>query len=78
MIKTLKEIINYKLIDTETIDITVGTITLLLIVLIGTSLLLKAIRIIVTRKLPKEDKNKFISFFNLFATQFLFLLLFLH
>lgn len=64
MIKTLKEIINYKLLDTNTIDITVGTISLLLIVLVGTSLLLKGIRIVVTRKLPEEDKNKFISFFQ--------------
>lgn len=64
MLKTLKDIINYKLLDTDSIDITVGTISLLLIVLVGTSLLLKGIRIIVTRKLPNEDKNKFISFFQ--------------
>lgn len=64
MLKTLKEIINYKLLDTDSINITVGTIVLLLVVLVGTSLLLKAIRILITRKLPNEDKNKFISFFQ--------------
>ncbi|WP_445710726.1 mechanosensitive ion channel family protein [Flavobacterium sp.] len=64
MLKAINEIINFKIIDTDTIDITVGTISLLIIVLVVTSLVLKAIRIIVTRKLPKEDKNKFISFFQ--------------
>ena len=64
MLETFNEIINYKLIDTKSIDFTVGTIGLLIIVLVATSLLLKAIRILVTRKLPNEDKNKFISFFQ--------------
>jgi len=64
MLETFKEIINFKLIDTDSIDITIGTLVLLLIVLIFTSVLLKLIRVVVTRKLPLEDKNKFISFFQ--------------
>ncbi|WP_165396041.1 mechanosensitive ion channel family protein [Flavobacterium sp. J27] len=62
--ETLKKIINFKLIDTDSIDITVGTVALLLVVLILTSFLLKVVRIVVTRKLPLEDKNRFISFFQ--------------
>ncbi|MBF02916.1 MAG: mechanosensitive ion channel protein MscS [Flavobacterium sp.] len=62
--ETFRKIINFKLIDTDTIDITVGTFALLLIVLILTSFLLKLIRMVVTRKLPLEDKNRFISFFQ--------------
>ncbi|VXC22825.1 Mechanosensitive ion channel protein MscS [Flavobacterium sp. 9AF] len=64
MFETFKEIINFKLIDTDSIDITIGTVALLLIVLLITSLLLKLVRIIVTKKLPLEDKNRFIGFFQ--------------
>jgi small-conductance mechanosensitive channel len=64
MIETIKEILNFKIIDGKDIDITIGTITLLVVVLITTGLILKAIRIFLTRKLPKEEKNKFISFFQ--------------
>ena len=64
MLKTFKEIINFKLIDTDSIDITIGTVALLLIVLVLTSVILKLVRVIATRKLPLEDKNKFISFFQ--------------
>ncbi|WP_430400296.1 mechanosensitive ion channel family protein [Flavobacterium sp.] len=64
MIETIKEILNFKIIDGKEIDITIGTITLLVVVLITTGLILKAIRIFLTRKLPKEEKNKFISFFQ--------------
>jgi small-conductance mechanosensitive channel len=64
MIETIKEILNFKIIDGKEIDITIGTIALLVVVLITTGLILKAIRIFLTRKLPKEEKNKFISFFQ--------------
>ena len=64
MLEKIKEIINFKLLDTDSIDITLGTVVLLLIVLVFTSVILKIIRIVATRKLPVEDKNKFISFFQ--------------
>lgn len=64
MINTIKQILEYKLIDSKSIDITIGNIVLLVVVLIATSLILKLIRIIITRKLPLEDKYKFISFFQ--------------
>lgn len=64
MLEKIKEIINFKLLDTDSIDITLGTVVLLFIVLVFTSVILKVIRIVATRKLPVEDKNKFISFFQ--------------
>ncbi len=64
MLEKIKEIINFKLLDTDSIDITLGTVVLLLIVLVFTSVILKVIRVVATRKLPVEDKNKFISFFQ--------------
>ncbi|NHN25077.1 mechanosensitive ion channel [Flavobacterium jejuense] len=64
MLETLKNILNFKLLDTDSIDITVGTVALLLIVLVLTSVILKLVRVVFTRKLPLEDKNKFISFFQ--------------
>lgn len=64
MLETLKDILNFKLLDTDSIDITVGTFTLLLVVLVLTSVILKLVRVVFTRKLPLEDRNKFISFFQ--------------
>lgn len=64
MLETLKNVLNFKILDTDSIDITVGTVALLLIVLVLTSVILKLIRVVFTRKLPLEDKNKFISFFQ--------------
>lgn len=64
MLKTLKNVLNFKILDTDSIDITLGTVALLLIVLILTSVILKLVRLVFTRKLPLEDKNKFISFFQ--------------
>lgn len=60
----LLEVFNFKLIDTDKIDFTVGTILILIISLVLTSLLLRVIRLFLTRKLPLQDKYKFISFFK--------------
>ncbi|WP_264558107.1 mechanosensitive ion channel family protein [Flavobacterium sp. N2270] len=64
MIETIKELLNYKLIDTDNVDIRVSTFVILFLVLIITAALLRFIRVVATRKLPLEDKNKFISFFQ--------------
>ncbi len=64
MIETIKEILNYKLIDTDNIQISVSTFVILFLVLMITAALLRFIRVVATRKLPLEDKNKFISFFQ--------------
>lgn len=64
MIKEIVEILKFKLIDGKSIDFTIGNLLVLFIALIGTSIILKLIRKIVTRKLPLEDKNKFVSVFQ--------------
>ena len=64
MIETIKEILNYKLIDTDNVQISVSTFVILFIVLFITAVLLRFVRVFATRKLPLEDKNKFISFFQ--------------
>lgn len=61
---TLKDFLSYKLLDTETIHITIATFLILLVVLILVTYLLKFIHRLVTKKLPGEDKNKFESIFN--------------
>ena len=63
MFETIQEILNYK-IGIGEIGIKVSTLVLLLIVLIITSIVLRFIRVVATRKLPLEDKYKFISFFQ--------------
>lgn len=64
MIENIKEILNYKLIDTDNVQISVSTFVILFIVLFITAVLLRFVRVFATRKLPLEDKNKFISFFQ--------------
>ncbi|EAZ95834.1 putative efflux protein [Flavobacteria bacterium BAL38] len=64
MLKQILEILKFKLIDTKTIDFTVANLLLLIFVLFVTTIVLKFIRKIVTRKLPLEDSNKFISVFQ--------------
>lgn len=64
MLKQILEILKLKLIDTKTIDFTVANLLLLIFVLFVTTIVLKFIRRIVTRKLPLEDSNKFISVFQ--------------
>lgn len=58
------DFLTFKLIDTESIDFTVYQLILLLFALFFTGFILKFIRKIVTRKLPIEDQNKFISLFQ--------------
>ncbi len=58
------DFLSYKLIDTKSIDFTVFHLLALILALVITAYLLRAIRLIMTRKLPPEDKNKFISIFQ--------------
>lgn len=61
---TIRDFLSFSVIDTENINITVGTLLTIIIVLFLVSLLLKLIHRFVTKKLPTEDKNKFVSIFN--------------
>lgn len=58
------EILNYKLIDTKNLDFTLLNFLFLIGTLFFTSIILRLIRKLVTRKLPEVDKNKFISVFQ--------------
>lgn len=64
MLESIKHFFNFKLIDTDKVDITVLTVVFLVTALFLTGFILKFIRKFVTRKLPQEDKNKFISVFQ--------------
>lgn len=64
MRKEIIDILKLKLIDTKSIEFTIGNLIVLLIAIVLTSIILKLIRKVVTRKLPIEDKNKFISVFQ--------------
>ncbi len=72
----IKEILNYKFSFNEDIFITVKTIIVLVLGLIVTAFLLKVIRKIVSKKLPAEDKVKFISVFG-YLKWFIYVIIFL-
>jgi len=76
MLNTLKKILAFKLIDTEKIDVTVLTVVFLIVVLFLTGIVLRFVRRFVTRKLPVEDKNKFISVFQ-FVKYLVYVLVFM-
>lgn len=64
ILKTLKEIFHLSLIKTENVNFTLGALAALILAFVVTSFLLKTIRKFVTRKLPPDDKNKFVSIFQ--------------
>lgn len=60
----LIDILNHEFKFSENVHISVKQILVVLVVLIVTSFLLKLIRRLMTRKLPQQDKVKFISLFS--------------
>ena len=64
LMRSVKEFLSYNILDTENIDITVGTLITVIIALVFATYLLKLIHRLVTAKLPEEDKNKFVSIFG--------------
>ena len=63
-IDEIKDLFGLSLIKTEHINFTLGALLAVILAFIITSFLLKLIRKLVTRNLPIEDKNKFISIFR--------------
>lgn len=59
-----RDFLNYKIYDGEIANISVGTLILIVIGLLLTSLILRIIHRVVTSKLPEADKNKFVSIFS--------------
>lgn len=60
----LKDILGLSLIKTEDINVTIGALIAVVLAFFISSLALKIIRKIITRNLPVEDTNKFISIFQ--------------
>lgn len=54
----------YKIYDSESIHITIGTFLTIIVTLIAVTYFLKIISKLVVKKLPLEDKNKFVSIFS--------------
>ena len=62
--KKILEFLNYKIALGEEASITVQTVLIVVFVLLITAYILKLVRNLVTRKLPYNDKAKFVSVFN--------------
>lgn len=60
----IKEFLNYSFSFGEKSHISVSAILILILALIVTAFLLKVLRKFITRKLPENDKVKFVSVFN--------------
>lgn len=75
-IEEVNEVLNYSLTFTKEISITIKGLLFIVIALIVTSIVLKIIRNLVTRKLPDRDKLKFNTFFT-YIRWFVFVVIFL-
>lgn len=64
LLDKIKELFGLSLIKTEDINFTLGALIALVLAFLVTSFLLRIIRQFLTRRLPIEDKNKFISLFQ--------------
>jgi small-conductance mechanosensitive channel len=64
VINQIKEFLGLSLIQSNNINITIGALIAVVFAFWFTSFLLRMIRKFVTRKLPVEDTNKFISIFQ--------------
>ena len=60
----LKEFLNYTFTFSKEVEIDVKHLVIVIIALIITSVVLRLIRKLVTRKLPQQDKIKFVSLFS--------------
>lgn len=64
IIDEIKELLGLSLIKTEDINVTIGALIAVILAFFITSLILKVVRKLITRNLPLEDTNKFISIFQ--------------
>jgi len=74
--KQLKAFLEYKFSIGQNFEISVQSILIIIVVFIITSILLRLIRIAITRKIKQEDQGKFITVFS-FVKYFIFVILFL-
>lgn len=64
IVDEIKELLGLSLIKTEDINVTIGALIAVILAFFITSLILKVVRKLITRNLPLEDTNKFISIFQ--------------
>lgn len=62
--RSVSDFLRWKIYDSDTIHITIGTLLTIIIAVIIVTYLLRFINKLVSRKLPEEDKNKFESIFG--------------
>lgn len=60
----LKDFLSFRLYDSDTVHLTIGTFLTIIVAIILVTYLLRLIHKLVTVKLPEEDKNKFESIFG--------------
>ena len=72
----LRDFLNYSFQITEKVDITIKSILMIVVVFILTAVILKLIRVAVTRNIRDEDRAKFITVFS-FGKYFIFVIIFL-
>jgi len=64
LLASIKEFLSIHVFESEHVDITIGTLLLIIVVLILVTFVLKVIHRIAIAKLPEDDKNKFVSIFG--------------
>lgn len=76
VVETTESILNYKFVFSEEISITLKGLLFIAVALIITSIILKLIRRFLTRKMPANDKQKFVTVFG-YIRWFVFVVIFL-
>lgn len=76
IVEEANSILDYTIVFSEKISITVQGVFMIIIALLITSIVLKFIRRFLTRKLPNNDKQKFITVFS-YIRWFVFVIIFL-
>jgi small-conductance mechanosensitive channel len=64
ILNTIKEFFSYSIYQSKDVNITVFTIISLIIAFIITNIVLKFLRKLITKKIPLEDKSRFVSVFQ--------------
>jgi small-conductance mechanosensitive channel len=64
MLDKIVELLNYTIFFTDTIKLSVKGLIVIIVVFVLTSIFLKFIRKIASKKLPESDKKKFVSLFS--------------
>lgn len=64
IVDIIREVIGFAIIQTRDVEFTVGAVMAVILAFVITNYVLRIFRKIATRKLPDEDKNKFVSIFQ--------------